>query len=143
MELQDMMYKHGKHFENYILVDIPKPLKILQISIDKDLNKLVKNTNRKSIDISTLTGPLLCPLDKEYNKRTKRCIKKCKPNQTRNANNRCINIKRSKSVKSVNSKVICKNGQIYNPDTNRCNKILNCTKCNKQRELLKNRVYGK
>jgi serine/threonine protein kinase len=45
-----------------------------------------------------------CPPDKELNPKTGRCIKKCAPGQTRNAQGRCVKTKTSKVVSKVVSK---------------------------------------
>jgi hypothetical protein len=65
-----------------------------------------------------------CPPDKERSKHTNRCIKKCKANQTRNDNGRCVN-KKSTSPKSKKSqkrvkRSPCPKGQVRDRSTKRC-----------------------
>ena len=55
-------------------------------------------------------------LNKEYNPITKRCNVKCKPNQTRNANFKCV-----KKDVNVDAKCVLLRKE-YNPFTKRCNK---------------------
>ena len=74
-----------------------------------------------------------CPENKEFNPKTKRCVKKCKPGYQRNSDFKCIKTKKirekskSKSINSnshhnsqINHGKICPDNKELNPSTNRC-----------------------
>ena len=116
--IHDLMNKHNKHFENNLLVD--------DDTKDKKVKKMIATTI-KNIDISKLKatedkGPVdltanPCPENKDYNRITKRCVNKCKSNQTRNAKFRCVNIPKPVLSKKIKS---CPENKDYNASTKRC-----------------------
>jgi serine/threonine protein kinase len=56
------------------------------------------------MDAENPTATKVCPPDKEVNPKTGRCIKKCGPGQTRNAQGRCVKSKTLKAVAKSRSK---------------------------------------
>ena len=65
-----------------------------------------------------------CPEGKERNPLTRRCVNKCKANQTRNAKFQCVTVKQVKEPKVKEPKVKevkdCQEDQERNPHTRRC-----------------------
>jgi transglutaminase/protease-like cytokinesis protein 3 len=108
--------------------------KMLQQTVD-NIASIRKTSSSVAKEISTISLPLspaqkeeiresvpkrLCPEGKEYNKRTKRCVKKCKEGSRRNKNFRCVKIPKSKTQKKKKSLGPCSEGKERNPNTNRC-----------------------
>ena len=112
-------------------------------------NEIVKNTSPeiKNNTPNTLSikdqiiysnlEPNKCSKNKELNKKTNRCVNKCKINQIRNVDFKCVKLNicppgktlnsvtnrcnKNKTVKSIKKK-ICPPGKTLNSVTNRCNK---------------------
>jgi hypothetical protein len=62
-----------------------------------------------------------CHEDKEFNPKTKRCVKKCKDGYMRNDNFRCYKIKTRKILSAKQKSVKkCHEDKELNPKTNRC-----------------------
>jgi len=105
--------------------------KMLQQTVD-NIASIRKTSSSVAKEISTTSLPAqkeeiresvpkrLCPEGKEYNKRTKRCVKKCKEGSRRNKNFRCVKIPKSKTQKKKKSLGPCSEGKERNPNTNRC-----------------------
>ncbi len=70
--------------------------------------------------IQNSTPKVKCPEGKEYNRRTKRCVKKCKDGYQRNEDFKCVKIPKSKTQKKKKSLAPCSEGKERNPKTNRC-----------------------
>ena len=64
-----------------------------------------------------------CPLEKEFNHITQRCVKMCKEGFERNREFKCIKTRKIKYTKSIKPKICPPNKEI-NPNTNRC--VKNC-----------------
>ena len=104
---------------------------MLQQTVD-NIASIRKTSSSVAKEISTISLPAqkeeiresvpkrLCPEGKEYNKRTKRCVKKCKEGSRRNENFRCVKIPKSKTQKKKKSLGPCSEGKERNPNTNRC-----------------------
>lgn len=108
--------------------------KLLNQSIE-NMQSIQKTSSSVAKEISTISLSLspaqkeeikesvpkrVCPEGKEYNKRTKRCVKKCKEGSRRNENFRCVKIPKSKTQKKKKSPGPCSEGKERNPNTNRC-----------------------
>jgi serine/threonine protein kinase len=118
--IRNIMNKHNKHFENNLLVDDDtkdkKTKKMIATTIKNiDPSKLKTTSNKGSIDLTA--NP--CPENKDYNRSTKRCVNKCKSNQTRNAKFRCVNIPKPIGDKGLIPNP-CPENKDYNASTKRC-----------------------
>jgi serine/threonine protein kinase len=110
--------------------------------IIEDTSSKIKNNTPRVLSKKDQTKysnlePNKCPENKELNKKTKRCVNKCKINQIRNVDFKCVTLKicppgktlnmvtnrcnKNKTVKIVKQKV-CPPGKTLNVVTNRCNK---------------------
>ena len=80
--------------------------------------KSLTPTEKESIKQST--PKVKCAEGKEYNRRTKRCVKKCKDGYHRNEVFKCVKIPKSKTQKKKKSLGPCSEDKERNPKTNRC-----------------------
>jgi serine/threonine protein kinase len=109
-----------KSFQNNNLVNkLPAPASILNIvSPPQKLSpELQAFADKDAIEIS-----VKCPPDKEFNPISKRCVKKCKPGFTRNAEFKCKKTRKVKSKSKSKSKSpkSCPPDKEVNPRTRRC-----------------------
>lgn len=108
--------------------------KMLQQTVE-NMASIQKVSSHTAQEISTLSNsftltdkeqiqnssPIVkCPEGKEYNRRTKRCVKKCKSGYQRNEDFKCVKIPKSKTQKKKKSPGPCPEGKERNPKTNRC-----------------------
>lgn len=128
-EYQDILVDSG------ILDKDSKPRsKMLQQTVE-NMGSIQKVSSHTAQEISTLSNSFTltekeniknsspkvkCPEGKEYNKRTKRCVKKCKSGYHRNEDFKCVKIPKSKTQKKKKSLGPCPEGKERNPKTNRC-----------------------
>lgn len=84
------------------------------VALSKTLTPSEKETIKNS------TPKVKCADGKEYNRRTKRCVKKCKDGYRRNEVFKCVKIPKSKTQKKKKSLGPCSEGKERNPNTNRC-----------------------
>jgi len=90
-------------FENHILVNNSKLNKLnnnLSI-IDTDDVKISKKLVQEYINISPKKQ---CPQNKELNQKTRRCVKECKPNYTRNDLFKCVRTPKPTKTKTKKTK---------------------------------------
>ena len=98
----------SKELELFAKLD-PSSSKLSKSSVSKSINKSnnfltsrsrTRSKSKSKKDTSSDTFDRLqiksCPPDKELNLVTNRCVKKCKPGQTRNAKFRCVSLKTRK-----------------------------------------------
>lgn len=112
--------------------------KMLQQTVD-NIASIQKNSSQTAKEISTIslslspaekenikqsTPKVKCTEGKEYNRRTKRCVKKCKDGYHRNEDFKCVKIPKSKTQNKKKSPGPCSEGKQRNPKTNRC--VKNC-----------------
>jgi len=126
-EYEDILFdchildKYNKHFENNQLVDgptVPKSVEKSIGSIDKE-DVVLSPGEINDVVLSTLYR---CPPEKEYNPKSKRCVKKCKDGFSRSPDFKCkknktVKIQKEKHAKSVKA---CPEGKIRNEKTGRC-----------------------
>jgi serine/threonine protein kinase len=84
------------------------------ITLSNSLTPVEKETIKQS------TPKVKCKEGKEYNKRTKRCVKKCQDGYRRNEDFKCVKIPKSKTQKKKKSLGACPEDKERNPKTNRC-----------------------
>lgn len=84
------------------------------VALSKTLTPAEKETIKNS------TPKVKCADGKEYNRRTKRCVKKCKDGYHRNEDFKCVKIPKSKTQKKKKSLGPCPEDKERNPKTNRC-----------------------
>jgi hypothetical protein len=123
LKTHGLLEKYSMSFKNHILVegsvaDSPIINQINNIKVE-DIHMSPKE--QKSFIKSVI---IKCPVGKERNPTTKRCIKTCKTGFTRNASFKCRKQKTKKSHKipSQSSVKKCAPGKELNPHTKRCNK---------------------
>ena len=86
----------GKNFSVYQV----SPLELIKEDEDVVVKKEEPSiTTEQKEEIKESVPKRVCPEGKEYNKRTKRCVKKCKEGSRRNENFRCVKIPKSKTQK--------------------------------------------
>jgi serine/threonine protein kinase len=126
-EYEDILFdcqlldKYNKHFENNQLVDgptVPKRIEKSIESIDKE-DVVLSQGEINDVVLSTIYR---CPPEKEYNPKSKRCVKKCKDGYSRSADFKCkknktVKIQKEKRTKSAKA---CPEGKIRNEKTGRC-----------------------
>lgn len=81
------------------------------------LSKTLTPTEKETIQNST--PKVKCPEGKEYNRRTKRCVKKYKEGYQRNEDFKCVKIPKNKTQKKKKSLGPCPEDKERNPKTNR------------------------
>jgi hypothetical protein len=82
---------------------------------------MVKNETGACVKVKNMADIMLipCPEDKERNPKTGRCVAKCKPGYTRDADFKCIKIRQPRIVIDK-ATVACPEGKERNPKTRRC-----------------------
>jgi serine/threonine protein kinase len=123
-EYEDILFdcqlldKYNKHFENNQLVDGPTVPKSVEKSIDS-IEKEDVVLSQGEINDVVMSTIYRCPPEKEYNPKTKRCVKKCKDGYSRSPDFKC---KKNKTVKIQKEKSVkaCPEGKIRNEKTGRC-----------------------
>jgi len=128
-EYQDILVDSG------ILDKDSNPRSTMLQQTVENMGSIQKISNHTAQDISTLsnsftltdkeqiqnsTPKVKCPEGKEYNRRTKRCVKKCKNGYHRNEDFKCVKIPKSKTQKKKKSFGPCPEDKERNPKTNRC-----------------------
>ena len=131
-----LLNKYNMRFENHFLVDGTE-----KEETEKQIKELPKN-------IKTIIKEIIleCPIGKERNPKTKRCINKCKDGYSRNTEFKCrrnktqkkkqnlvnlvsivsresdpVKIVHDKNLKKTTHKKVCASGKELDPRTNRCN----------------------
>jgi len=125
LETHGILKKYKKYFDNHEL----KNKKSSSLKLDKMIKSIKPNLPSKK-DIKNikqnpdLLDPVpICSPDKELNPITRRCVKKCKPGESRNENFHCRKNKTMKipKVKPIKEKkTSCPSNKDLNPNTGRC-----------------------
>ena len=116
-----LLEKYNMHFDNHLLAEGPPiPVEVAQ-NIEADVNRTLSMTPKEQ-DQFIKSVLITCPDGKEYNSKTKRCNKNCKPGYARDDKFKCKKqtVKRKQEAKASSKK--CPPGKELNPITNRCNK---------------------
>ena len=115
--LEKHVLKKTEHFVNHKIVKKTKIAKKIDDVLDKIQLKDVK-MNQKQLDQVSIEPIKICDEGKEYNPKTKRCVKECKKGYARdNTTFKCV----SQRVKRPNETKNCRNSnKIFNPITKRC-----------------------
>ena len=104
--------------DNKLINKLPAPVEIIRQDIiySKSPSTHLSHSLQEFADKDAIEIIVECPTDKEFNPNTKRCVKKCKPGFSRNAEFKC------KKTRKVNSKYIksCPHDRDLNPNTRRC-----------------------
>ena len=118
MEYRGLLAKHKKRFDSdgKLVDDVPLPPRIEEAIADIDFRDI--RIPPKDLGLH-LTSPIRrCPVDKEYNPFTRRCVKPCKAGYGRDAATfKCKKTKQA--VRSTTAKQ-CPDGKERNPKTGRC-----------------------
>ena len=106
-----------------------EPMKMVEVdeqSLKTKKNTTKKNTAKKNTakknDNTYEKENIECnKKNKDYNPKTKKCVKKCNPGKERNDNFRCITKKNKVAVKNKLNQELCNNkNKDYNPKTKKC-----------------------
>jgi hypothetical protein len=102
-----LLEKHNKHIENHLIANkVSAEMKVAEAIADSSFAVPVAVTENIEIVRD-------CPVGKEFNPLTKRCINVCAPGKVRNPNFRCV---KDRPLKSK----VCPDGKEFNPTTKRC-----------------------
>ncbi len=145
-----LLEKYNMHFDNHLLAEGPPiPVEVAQ-NIQADIHRSLSMTPKEQ-DEFIKSVVIKCPDGKEYNSKTKRCNKNCKPGYARDDKFKCKRqtAKRKQAAKAsakasanasaasdnwsrssrdipppppIKSAKKCPPGKELNPKTNRCNK---------------------
>ena len=96
---QSILKKHNYHFVNNKIRQKSSLLSNVYTKINNEI-KSFKLTAEK-LKLKTRVPDKNCPPEKELNPSTKRCVKKCRPNYTRNKKFRCVNKTRKSPYKML------------------------------------------
>jgi len=112
-----MLAKHNKHIENHLIANgVSTEMKVADAIADSSFMVHVEThdaTKNKEIVRD-------CPVGKEFNPLTKRCVNVCAPGKVRNPDFKCAKDK-------IIIDMVCPDGKEFNPITNRCVKTKNIT----------------
>lgn len=101
-----------------------EPMKIVQedeISAKPKKNTTKTNTIKKNDNTYEKENIECNKKNKDYNPKTKKCVKKCNPGKERNDNFRCITKKNKETVKNKLNQDLCnEKNKDYNPKTKKC-----------------------
>ena len=112
-----MLAKHNKHIENHLIANGVSTEMKVAAAIDDSSFMIVIPPAAENENIEIVRD---CPVGKEFNPLTKRCVKVCAPGKVRNPDFRCV------KEKIIIDKV-CPDGKEFNPTTKRCVKVKNIT----------------
>jgi hypothetical protein len=141
-----LLEKYNMHFDNHLLAEgRPIPVEVAQ-NIEEDVHRNLSMTPKEQDDFIQ-SVVITCPDGKEYNSKTKRCNKNCKPGYVRDDKFKCkrqtskrrpvpaqvpeimpVSDHWSRSSRDIpppprnKSAKQCPPGKELNPKTNRCNK---------------------
>ena len=112
-----MLEKHNKHIENHLIANgVSTEMKVAEAIADSSFMVHVETQN------ATKNKEIVrdCPVGKEFNPLTKRCVNVCAPGKVRNPDFKCAKDK-------IIIDMVCPDGKEFNPITNRCVKTKNIT----------------
>ena len=112
-----LLEKHKKHIENHLIATGVSTEMKVAAAIDDSSFMIVIPPAAENENIEIVRD---CPVGKEFNPLTKRCVKVCAPGKVRNPDFRCV------KDKIIIDKV-CPDGKEFNPTTKRCVKVKNIT----------------
>jgi hypothetical protein len=140
-----LLEKYNMHFDNHLLAEgRPIPVEVAR-NIEEDVHRSLSMTPKEQDDFIQ-SVVITCPDGKEYNSKTKRCNKKCKPGYARDDKFKCkrqtakrrpepaqvpenmpVSDHWSRSSRDIprhpsKSAKKCPPGKELNTKTNRCNK---------------------
>jgi hypothetical protein len=121
METHGLLQKYNLKFKKHMLVDNLRTKSSIVNKIDKikGTGVYMSPKDRESFLKSIV---IQCPIGKEVNPATKRCINVCKPGFERNEQFLCRKKKTQKKTQTTKSAKKCPEGAELNPITKRCNK---------------------
>jgi serine/threonine protein kinase len=104
-----LLEKHNKHIENHLIADkVSEEMKVAAEIADSTAPALVIDPADGLMHDTEIVRD--CPVGKEFNPLTKRCVTACKPGQVRNPEFKCVNP----------TDAGCPDGFELNPRTRRC-----------------------
>jgi serine/threonine protein kinase len=115
-----LLEKHNKHIENHLIANkVSAEMKIAEAIADSSFMVHVD----KAADAATLLRNIEivrdCPVGKEFNPLTKRCVNVCTPGKVRNPDFKCLKPVAPAADNGVELRS-CPVGKEFNPRTRRC-----------------------
>ena len=123
LEKNGILQKYDKHFIDHIIKDGPAIPVIIEKAIEKiDVQDII--LNETELAAVAISPQRICPAEKEFNPKSKRCINKCKNGFFRDPSFKCkknITLK-SSAKKSAKRRSVkdCPIDKERNPKTKRC-----------------------
>ena len=112
-----LLEKHKKHIENHLIANGVSTEMKVAAAIDDSSFMIVIPPTAENENIEIVRD---CPVGKEFNPLTKRCVNVCAPGKVRNPDFKCV---RDKIIIDK----VCPDGKEFNPTTKRCVKVKNIT----------------
>jgi hypothetical protein len=107
-----LLEKHNKHIENHLIANnVSDEMKVAAEIADSTVPALVIDADDAATLLHNTEIIRDCPVDKEFNPLTKRCVNVCGPGQVRNPDFKCVN---------PVAQAACPDGFELNPRTRRC-----------------------
>ena len=118
-----LLEKHNKHIENHLIANkVSDEMKVAQAIADSSFMVHVAK-DADAADATLLHNIEIvrdCPVGKEFNPLTKRCVNVCKPGKVRNPDFKCAKPVAQADDKGVVELRSCPDGMELNPRTRRC-----------------------
>jgi hypothetical protein len=114
-----LLEKHNKHIENHLIANkVSAEMKVAQSIADSSfMVPVAKAADAAAKNIEIVRD---CPVGKEFNPLTKRCVNVCKPGKVRNPDFKCAKPVAQADDKGVVELRSCPDGMELNPRTRRC-----------------------
>ena len=107
-----LLEKHNKHIENHLIANkVSDEMKVAAEIADSTVPALVIDAADAEALLHNTEIVRDCPVGKEFNPLTKRCVNVCRPRQVRNPDFKCVN---------PVAQAACPDGLELNPRTRRC-----------------------
>ena len=112
-----LLEKHNKHIENHLIANkVSAEMKIAEAIADSSFMVHVDKADDAATNIEIVRD---CPVGKEFNPLTKRCVAVCKPGKVRNPDFKCLKPVAPAVDNGVELRS-CPVGKEFNPRTRRC-----------------------
>jgi len=112
-----LLEKHNKHIENHLIANkVSAEMKIAEAIADSSFMVHVDKADDAAKNIEIVRD---CPVGKEFNPLTKRCVAVCKPGKVRNPDFKCLKPVAPAVDNGVELRS-CPVGKEFNPRTRRC-----------------------
>jgi hypothetical protein len=115
-----LLEKHNKHIENHLIANkVSAEMKIAEAIADSSFMVHVDKADDAATLLRNIEIVRDCPVGKEFNPLTKRCVSVCKPGKVRNPDFKCLKPVAPAADNGVELRS-CPVGKEFNPRTRRC-----------------------